>query len=258
MSRPAFHHALFIICAAGLLGTPAYGQTETPAPAAPRTQCQQAPSLGQVFIGTAGNFRQLADRENLLWLAGGAGIAVAAHAADTEVGRSLSGSARLHETFEAGSIVGGTPLVLGAAFTTYAVARALNHSAAACVAADLVQAQLMAEILTAAIKQSTRRSRPEGAGFSFPSGHTAVTFASATVLQRHFGWKAGLPAYAVATYVATSRVQMKRHYLSDVAFGAAVGIVSGRTVPIGGGRKLLVTPMATPGGAGVSFTVLER
>ena len=75
-------------------------------------------------------------------------------------------------------------------------------------------------------KQATRRSRPEGTGYSFPSGHTTVTFASATVLQRHFGWKVGLPAYAVASYVAASRVEMKRHYLSDVAFGAALGIVA--------------------------------
>jgi membrane-associated phospholipid phosphatase len=107
-------------------------------------------------------------------------------------------------------------------------------------------------------KESTRRSRPEGAGFSFPSGHTTVTFASATVLQRHFGWKAGLPAYAVASYVAASRVEMKRHYLSDVAFGAALGIVAGRTVPIGHGHALRLTPMASPSGAGAQFTLIGR
>jgi membrane-associated phospholipid phosphatase len=61
----------------------------------------------------------------------------------------------------------------------------------------LIHAQLMAEGLTFMIKQATRRSRPEGSGYSFPSGHATVTFASATVLQRHFGWKVGLPAYAV-------------------------------------------------------------
>ena len=29
---------------------------------------------------------------------------------------------------------------------------------------------------------------------------------------------------------------MKRHYLSDVAFGAAIGIMAGRTVTIGRGE----------------------
>ena len=90
---------------------------------------------------------------------------------------------------------------------------------------------------------------------SFPSGHAAVTFASATVLQRHFGWKVGIPAYAVASYVAASRVQMKRHYLSDVAFGAALGIVAGRTLTIGrGDARFAVEPMAAPGGGGIGFT----
>jgi len=126
------------------------------------------------------------------------------------------------------------------------------------VGAALFRAQLIAQGLTLALKETSRRSRPEGGGFSFPSGHTAMSFASATVLQQEFGWKVGIPAYAVASYVAASRVQMKRHYLSDVTFGAALGIVAGRTVPIGHGRRLLVTPMATPSGAAAGFTFLGK
>ncbi len=110
---------------------------------------------------------------------------------------------------------------------------------------------------TIGLKQVVRRDRPEGTGFSFPSGHTATAFASATVLQRRFGWKAGIPAYGIATYVAASRVEMQRHYLSDVAFGAALGIVAGRTVGIGHGHSLMVTPLAVPRGGGVGFSVLS-
>jgi len=93
-----------------------------------------------------------------------------------------------------------------------------------------------------------------------PSGHTTVAFASATVLQRHFGWKVGVPAYAVATYVAASRVEQKHHYLSDVAFGAALGIAAGRTVPMGHGHGLMVTPIVSPDGtgAGAGFTWVPR
>jgi membrane-associated phospholipid phosphatase len=132
-----------------------------------------------------------------------------------------------------------------------------RSSCVARVGADLIQAQLLAEGLTFVFKEATRRSRPEGTGFSFPSGHTTVTFASATVLQRHFGWKVGLPAYAVASYVAMSRVEMKKHYLSDVAFGAALGIAAGRTVPIGHGQRLLISPMASPSGVGASFSLIK-
>jgi membrane-associated phospholipid phosphatase len=82
-----------------------------------------------------------------------------------------------------------------------------------------------------------------------------VTFASATVLQRNFGWKVGVPAYGVATYVAASRIQDKRHFLSDVAFGAAIGIAAGRTVTVGrGDGRFALAPMAAPGGGGVSFS----
>ena len=64
-----------------------------------------------------------------------------------------------------------------------------------------------------------------------------MTFATATVLQRDLGWKVGVPAYGLATYVAASRIQDKRHFLSDVTFGAAIGIVAGRSVTIGQRRR---------------------
>ena len=112
----------------------------------------------------------------------------------------------------------------------------------------------MSQALTAAIKVSVQRDRPDGTEYSFPSGHTSVTFASATVLQRHFGPKVGIPAYGLATFVAASRINEKRHFLSDVAFGAAIGILSGRTVTIGSGdKRFAVTPMAAPNGVGVSL-----
>jgi membrane-associated phospholipid phosphatase len=147
---------------------------------------------------------------------------------------------------------------MGAAFASYAIGRALHKPCVARVGAALFRAQLIAQGLTLALKETSRRSRPAGGGFSFPSGHTAMSFASATVLQQEFGWKVGIPAYAVASYVAASRVQMKRHYLSDVTFGAALGIVAGRTVSIGHGRRLLVTPIATPSGAAAGFTILGK
>jgi len=123
----------------------------------------------------------------------------------------------------------------------------------------LIRAQVVAETTTLAIKYSVGRVRPDGTGYSFPSGHAAATFATATVLERHFGWKVGIPAYLVASYVAASRLENRRHYLSDVAFGAALGIAAGRTVTIGrGAARFAVGPMATEGGGGVSFTLIGQ
>jgi membrane-associated phospholipid phosphatase len=57
-----------------------------------------------------------------------------------------------------------------------------------------------------------------------------VTFATATVIERHLGWRKSLLGMGIASYVAMSRIHDNRHYLSDVIFGAAVGSIAGRTV----------------------------
>lgn len=216
----------------------------------------EKPSLLQPFLDGIGDLRHLPSWQNVSWLGAGLAAAAVTHAADTKVTNGFS-SAKT-QTFKPGRVVGGTPLELGAAFAAYAIGRATDKPRVMNVGSDLIRAQILAELVTTGIKQSVRRRRPDGSSLSFPSGHTAVTFASATVLQKHFGWKVGVPAYAVASYVAASRVQTKRHYLSDVAFGATVGIVAGRTVTIGGGHKLMVTPTASLDGGGIAFTWLGK
>ena len=220
--------------------------------------CGTGQSTGSLFSGTVTDLKRLPSRGSLGIASIGAAAAFGAHTADTSSSRTFSGETQLRSTFRSGAVLGGAPLQMGAAFASYAIGRALHKPCAARVGAVLFRAQLIAQGLTLALKETSRRSRPEGGGFSFPSGHTAVSFASATVLQQEFGWKVGVPAYAVASYIAASRVQMKRHYLSDVTFGAALGIVAGRTVSVGHGRRLLVTPIATPSGAAAGFTLIGK
>ena len=97
---------------------------------------------------------------------------------------------------------------------------------------DLLRAQISVVSWTYAIKVAAQRTRPNGDPRSFPSGHASTSFATAMVLQEHFGWKAGLPAFALAAYTAASRVVANQHWASDVVFGAVVGMASGRTVTI--------------------------
>ena len=61
---------------------------------------------------------------------------------------------------------------------------------------------------------------------AFPSGHTSIAFGSAAFLQKRYGWKTGVPAYAVAAYVGWLRVDTDNHDAADVLGGAAVGILS--------------------------------
>lgn len=61
------------------------------------------------------------------------------------------------------------------------------------------------------------------ADHSFPSGHTASSFAAATALA-FFYPRAAPVAYTVATGVAASRVHLGVHFPSDAAVGGVIGI----------------------------------
>ena len=80
--------------------------------------------------------------------------------------------------------------------------------------------------VTYALKFTIDKTRPNGENQSFPSGHATISLASAEFMCKRYGWKYGLPAYALATFVAYSRVESGRHYTVDVIGGAAIGIVS--------------------------------
>ena len=78
----------------------------------------------------------------------------------------------------------------------------------------------------------------------------AGTFAAATVLQQHLGWKWAVPTYLTACYVAMSRIAEDRHWSSDVVAGATEGIIVGRSVTWHG-RNFYASPMLLPKGAGI-------
>ncbi len=69
-----------------------------------------------------------------------------------------------------------------------------------------------------------RKDRPDGTGHhAFPSTHTAVAFNGSTFLMKRYGWKWGVPAYVVSSFVAWGRVKTDRHDWWDVLGGAAIG-----------------------------------
>jgi membrane-associated phospholipid phosphatase len=138
----------------------------------------------------------------------------------------------------------------------YVIGRASHNARIGALGADLVDAQIVNGVLTQGIKVWVHRTRPSGSRHSFPSGHTSATFATAAVIQRHFGWKAAAPFYVLGGYVSTSRLVDNQHWTSDVLFGAALGIVSGRAVSAGHGlRRVTVSPTLSPHGVGISGTI---
>lgn len=212
------------------------------------------PSFRKLFSELGHGFRRLPSRDSAIVLGVAGALSLGVHARDRAVTQRVALSAPLDRFFEIGDVAGGGVQV-GGAIATYLLGRAAHRTRVAALGADLVQAQIVNTVLTQGLKLSVGRQRPDGSRFSFPSGHTSSTFATASVLQRHFGWKVGVPAYALAGYVAGSRLQENKHFPSDVIFGAAVGIVSGRAVTVGRGRATFaVSPIATRGGGGIAFT----
>jgi PAP2 superfamily len=188
---------------------------------------------------------------------GSASLSFAGHPIDRDVTTKLSKSTRVEAALDPGRIVGGVIAHVGGALGTYAVGRLTDRPRVMHIGTDLIRAGVLTQSVTHGIKFAARRTRPDGTSLSFPSGHTASAFASATVLGQHYGWKARLPGYALAGYIGASRLSENKHYLSDVIFGATIGIVAGRAVTVGqGASRVALTPVVTPGGAGVALVTL--
>lgn len=72
--------------------------------------------------------------------------------------------------------------------------------------------------------------------FSFPSGHTAASFAAASALFFAKEKKLWKPALVLAVLISFSRLYLYVHYPTDVLGGMVIGVISGYT-----GRRLIKT-----------------
>jgi hypothetical protein len=160
----------------------------------------------------------------------------------------------------AGAMRTVVPLTLG----LFVAGRSTTDSRFRAASYDIAQATLVTGLYTEVLKRGVGRGRPDGSDQrSFPSGHSSNAFAWATVANHHYGAKAGIPAYALAGFIGASRIERNKHHLSDVAAGAALGLIVGRTVAREDGqalrreRRFSVVPMtdASGGGAGAGISI---
>jgi hypothetical protein len=83
------------------------------------------------------------------------------------------------------------------------------------------------------IKSVTKVQRPDGSSFnSFPSGHTATAFAGAELLWQEYKDVSvlyGISGFLVAAGTGYFRMYNDRHWLTDVAAGAGIGILCTKT-----------------------------
>lgn len=114
-----------------------------------------------------------------------------------------------------------------------------------------------AQLVTFGLKEAFPELRPDGSDRkSFPSGHSSLAFAAASTLFNRQGSSVGIPALAVASFVAFARVQADKHHWYDVVVGAAIGSASGflitRDRPE---RTAVVVPWGDSKGAGMTLAM---
>lgn len=207
-----------------------------------------------VFKLTAGDFKNFFSKDTAITMSYVSLVAIATAPWDREgVNNGFNIPTAL---FESGNLLGQFTFQVAAGFATYGVSKTIGNTKSAAVGRDIVRAQLLSQALVQTVKHTVRRERPDGSNdASFPSGHSASAFATATVLHRHYGWKIGGPAYALGGYIALARMAWNRHHATDVVMGAGFGIASARTVTMSMAKsKFNVGVRPEVGGASVNFT----
>ncbi len=209
-----------------------------------------AQSIASLFTSLPADFAHLFTPSNgIIAGVGGAG-SLAIHPQDDEIAaRIASPSGGRHDFFRAGATLGDGVEQSGFALGMYIIGRASHSARVGALGADLIDAQIVNGVITQGLKAAVDRRRPTGSKHSFPSGHTSATLATASVIEQHYGLKVAAPFYALGGYVSLSRMVDNQHWASDVIFGAAVGIVSGRAASFAHGQHhVTVRPSLLPRG----------
>jgi membrane-associated phospholipid phosphatase len=135
------------------------------------------------------------------------------------------------DTFaDAGNTYGNGWFLGGSTAMVLAAGQLADNESLKALGADLCRSLLANMAVTLAIKSAVNRRRPSVGGYSFPSGHTSTAFSVVPVIAHHLGWRAGLAASVLAIQTGLGRLEEQKHYMSDVIFGAAVGLAVGDLV----------------------------
>jgi membrane-associated phospholipid phosphatase len=114
-------------------------------------------------------------------------------------------------------------------------------------------------LTTHALKRIIRKKRPDpsNAYNAMPSGHTSASFQAATFIHIRYGYKYGIPAYLLASYVGYSRVKGvdTKHDVWDVLGGAALGSLTSYLFTTTKDKNHKITPTLTTGSVMLTLQV---
>lgn len=126
---------------------------------------------------------------------------------DPELNEAWAKSKTADNLFELGDVMGRKVFHLAGTGILYGYGSLSHKNGIKSFASDLFQAHAISGVLVYSIQRITKRQRPDGTSFGFPSGHTSTSFTTASVIYRHYGTVAGISAGLFASYVGLSRLQ---------------------------------------------------
>jgi hypothetical protein len=179
-------------------------------------------------------------RNALKWDIGVSAITAGLMAVDPDASRQFSGT-RTTPSLKVSDVgLYGTMGSVGAFYLSGAISDNAHAKETGFLGAE---AMANATVTYTLLKMATGRERPlVGAGngrfwhynrlgSSFPSGHSAATWAGAAVIAHEYPKRwVQILAYGTATTVAFTRYSGRRHFPTDVFVGSTVGYLIGRHI----------------------------
>ena len=241
---------LFGIISCGIFLSPthtAQAQAPTPTPS-PTPKPAATPTLERQF------FKNILADQKAIWTApfhlhgrdSRWGVPLALGTAALMTTDRISGDeiGKFHKQLNMSRIVsyaGSTFGVSGVAATFYLIGRAKHDDRARETGLLGAEALVDSAIVVTALKEITQRARPLAGrersefferGTSFPSGHSIQVWSLATVIANEYHDRplVQIGAYGIASAVSLARFTGRKHYLSDVFVGSAMGYGIGRYV----------------------------
>jgi hypothetical protein len=158
-----------------------------------------------------------------------------------------------------GDVVGNPGVQAGVMGLTYTLGQLIGDQKLTQTGKSMAETMIFTSLTTLALKGAFHRERPDDSDhLSFPSWHASATFGNATVLAEYYGWKAAVPAYLISIFVAWTRIEDNKHFVTDTITGAAIGCIYGHAVSRYNMRthsNISVEPVLTNDGPGVQASV---
>jgi len=245
--RSIYPHGLIVLAFVFAIVSSAPAQTPSSSPT-PTPRQSSKPSLEHEF------FKNIIRDQKAIWTspfhlhsrdarwAAPLGLGTAALiATDQKTGDEIAESNRTLNVSRIVSYAGSAYGVGAIAATFYLVGRAGHNDRARETGILGAEALIDSAIVVTAVKEITQRTRPSGGksrsdffdgGSSFPSGHSIEAWSLAAIVASEYHDRplVQISAYGVASAVSVARFTGRKHYLSDVLVGSAMGYGIGKYV----------------------------